>query len=138
MAKCYLMLSNAAYFFQNVDFHLSWLKKYLRFRRYYVIDCPLLVKYMFVNIKNFYSFGGYARVIDATHLPITFASCTNDEVTSEVTGGLTIYYQHSSFYGGYKSECNIVSLCAQCTSFRELPTLTISDILFASHCMSSN
>ena len=26
---------------QNVDSHLTWLKKYLRFRRYYVIDCPL-------------------------------------------------------------------------------------------------
>ena len=67
---------------------------------------------MFVNIKNFYSFGGYARVINATHLPITFASCTNDEVTSEVTGGLTTYYQHSSLYGGYRSEYNTASLCA--------------------------
>ena len=54
---------------------------------------------MFVNIKNFYSFDGYARIIDATHLPITFPSCTNDEVTSDITGGLTSYYQHSSLYG---------------------------------------
>ena len=51
-----------------------------------------------IMIKNVYSFGGYARA-DATHLSITFAPGTNDEVTSEVTGELTTYYQHCSLYG---------------------------------------